>query len=686
MIELKKEKDQTKAIASIKVNNLNFEKEAIELESKMIGYPKTTLVENINKLDQIITRAPGAFGLIPLIDEEEWVGLYIIPRDLTGCYFIPLNIHPHFGNKAKNINFQDLKTISTLSVIPIASFENKIVQKKFYKELGFMTPNYCDFKLMAKYLNENIKTEHLFDVYLFFERNKYAIKEKQQYHHIILNKKLPFKHMSIRSLLFYGDFLEDIVRALFEAQNKYFSQLPDSETNKHDLTEAARFFLMVEMELINILAKMEVDGIAIDFNEFEKIKQQLTEKKGKLSIQLNDELEGQIENIFPVFYDVTDDETLKDLLYKKMSLININEPNKQRVNAETLKSLSHQYPQFENIIEKIIKIRSIDTILNQLINQDFVNGKIYPHFDAFGTVTGRITTNNPNIQGFSKQMRRIIKANEGKVLIGCDFHQEEPRIVASLAQNKHLRDIFEKEDIYTELAKKVFQTSVIDAQQRDLVKTIFLALIYGASDFGIAKQLNITIEQVDKAKKALFSIFPEFQKIKNNFIELARKYGYIKTIGGRKRRFPVFLAPDYVFMRGGTYIPQALENVIRNDIFGMSEDKIKAYFNSLKKDGIEVIDNRNEKKQAERQTLNAYAQGSASDLLKEVIVRINRHPSKKRLGIEFKIFTHDEIVIEANEETKEEAKELLEEIMIQTFKEWFNFPISVSSYISKKWK
>lgn len=313
---------------------------------------------------------------------------------------------------------------------------------------------------------------------------------------------------------------------------------------------------------------------------------------------------------------------------------------------EVLESLMDEHEIVPLIVEhrELIKLKGtyLDA-LPPLVNA--VTGRIHTSFNQAVAATGRLSSQDPNLQNIpirselGRQIRRAFVAGQGKVLVSADYSQIELRILAHLAKDKNLRQAFEKdEDIHTFTAALIFDVKEKDvtARMRNAAKRVNFGIIYGISPFGLAKDLNISQQEAQEFIDKYFLRYPGVKKFMDAQIKFAEEKGYVLTILNRRR-----------------YIPE-----IHSDNMAVQQF-------------------------AQRQAINTPVQGSAADLIKLAMVHIQKELEKKRLRSRMIITVHDELVFNVVEEEKEEVVKFVREQMENSLE--LSVPVKVSMKIGKNW-
>lgn len=362
-------------------------------------------------------------------------------------------------------------------------------------------------------------------------------------------------------------------------------------------------FIDVEMPLLQVLFEMEEAGVSIDRDMFREMAAQAEKKLEKLA--------GTIYDLSQCSFNINSPKQLSDVLFNKLKLPVLKKTKTGiSTDEEVLTKLAreHKLPRLLLEYRQISKLKTtyIDA-LPQLVNPK--TQKIHCIFDQAGTETGRLSCRNPNLQNIpvrTEMGRRIRQAFVPSArydgILSADYSQVELRILAHLSADEALKKAFEEEgDVHRYTASLIFGVGENDVSEemRENAKRVNFGIIYGMSSFGLAKDLGLDPVTAQGFIDAYFARYPKVKTYLDAQIEFARKNGYVKTILGRRRYIPEINNPN---------------NAIRQF--------------------------------AERQAVNAPVQGSAADLIKTAMIRIQRRLKEAGLKSRMILQVHDELVFE----------------------------------------
>lgn len=372
----------------------------------------------------------------------------------------------------------------------------------------------------------------------------------------------------------------------------------------------------IEMPLAPVLARMERTGIAVDLDVLRDMRDRLA---GRC-----DELEREIWDNAGHRFNVASTPQLQDVLFEELEL-----PKTKRIktgystDAASLESISGSHPIIEPILEWRELSKLVSTYLDALpplVNER--TGRVHTTLSQTTAATGRLSSSNPNLQNVpvrreeGREIRRAFVAGEGyDVLLVADYSQIELRVMAHLTEDGGLVEAFESgEDIHATTAAEVFDLplDMVDGPLRDRAKAINYGLAYGLTSYGLSQQIGIPPEEAQEIVDAYMERFPKVAEFLNGAVDRARREGYTTTLFGRRR-----------------YLPDLLST------------------------------NRNRRAMAERMALNAPIQGTAADIIKLAMVRVQDALDRHGLDTQLLLQVHDELILEVPAEELEEARGLV---------------------------
>ncbi|MBP3299952.1 MAG: DNA polymerase I [Clostridia bacterium] len=408
---------------------------------------------------------------------------------------------------------------------------------------------------------------------------------------------------------------------------------------KAELKENGAEFLYYEIELplCTVLARMEDLGFRADKGFLEAFSKQLGEHLVQLEQTVYD-LAGKTFNIYSP-------KQLSEVLFTDLLL----PPGKKTktgysTDNDTLEKLVNHHPIAQAIIDcrHIAKLKS--TYADGLAEKVEDDGRIHTVFMQAVTQTGRISSVEPNLQNIpirtelGRQLRRAFAAKDGHVLVDADYSQIELRILAHIADDKAMQQAFnDGEDIHTATASQVFDLApeMITPQLRSRAKAVNFGIVYGIGDYSLGQDLHISRKEAKRYIEAYLETYTGVRDFMQNTVEFGKEHGYVETVYHRRR-----------------YVPELKAN-----------GHIKAF--------------------GERVCMNAPIQGTAADLIKYAMVKIDRRLKQEEMKTRLILQIHDELILEGPEGEAEKAAALLVEEMESAAQ--LKVPLVAECKIAKNW-
>jgi len=401
-------------------------------------------------------------------------------------------------------------------------------------------------------------------------------------------------------------------------------------------------FKKIEMPLLKVLSTMELNGIKLD-SEF------LKELSNKFHKELK-ELEKSIFKLSNQDFNLASPKQLGEVLFGEMKII--ENPKKTKsgqysTSEEVLSKLAEEHV----IVEKVLEWRSLQKLLNTYVDAlpkqvDTTTERIHAEFNQAVASTGRLSSNNPNLQNIpirNPRGREVRKAficeNENYVMLSADYSQIELRVIAALSEDPNMISAFNKNlDIHSSTASKVFNVKLEDVtkEQRSNAKTVNFGIIYGVSAFGLSNQTSLTRSESKLLIESYYDAYPKLKNYISSQINFARENGYVETILGRKRYLRDINSRN-VIVRGA----------------------------------------------AERNAVNAPVQGSAADIIKIAMIKIHEKFQESNFESKMLVQVHDELVFEVHKKELEQVKKIIKIEMEQAYS--FCVPLKVDMDQGLNW-
>ena len=662
-------------------------------------------------------------GLDPIANE--FVGLSLYSKGQKGLY-IPLHHRSYIsgeevaGQLDPKFVAEQLKILVDSNVKFIeynAKFDTRVIKNK----LGLYIPCWYDAHLAAMCLNENeqhgLKPLH----------SKYVLEGKEdEFSFRGLFDGITFDYVPIKTGYIYA--ARDAVDTyeLAEWQLPYLT--PDNALCKeYGLEDVSKVFWDIEMPCIEVLADMEDTGISFDLEYADE----LSEKYHNL---INEKL-NEFYKILDMYEDEISKYKLKNPGHKLSDPINISSPQQLAIllyDILKIKPVDEQKPRGTGveILEKIdnplcktiLEYRGIEKLLSTYIDKlpNCINeqtGRIHPTFNQYGAKTGRMSSDNPNLQNIpshNKDIRRMFIASPGNVLMSCDFSQQEPRVMTAMCQDaKMIQAYKEGKDLYASIASLAFNKPYEEClefrpdgtinkegkERRSQAKSILLGILYGRGINSVAEQLHTTKAKAQQIQDKVFKGFPAIKKFEEDSIRMAEELGYVTTYWGRKRRLPDMQLDEFEFKWQPGYgddDPLSFDNeVIETEVDEETKDyyikklrrnpyKKKPIYEEANAEGIWIVDNGGKIADATRQCVNSRIQGSAADMSKIAAIIIYNNKRLKELGFKLLVPIHDEYLAECPKEHAKECAELFSECMCAAAKD-IGIPITCDTEVTERW-
>ena len=374
----------------------------------------------------------------------------------------------------------------------------------------------------------------------------------------------------------------------------------------------------IEFPLIQVLCVMEENGVKLD-------KQALKQFAGELESALL-ELRDAIYELAGEEFNISSPKQLGEILFDKLKISSDAKKTKTKqysTGEEVLIRLTDKHP----VVGKVLEFRSLKKLLSTYVDAlpKMINprtGLIHTSYNQSVAATGRLSSNNPNLQNIpireekGREIRKSFIPRSGdRVFLSADYSQIELRLMAHMSQDPLMIDAFQKgEDIHTATAAKIFEISPerVTKEQRSKAKTANFGIIYGISAFGLSQRMNIPRTDAKQLIDSYFKTYSRVRKYMDEMIQKAREKGYVETMLGRRRYLRDILSRNAV-VRGF----------------------------------------------AERNAINAPIQGSAADIIKIAMIRIQEVLNSRKLSTKMILQVHDELVFDVLGQELEEVKQLV---------------------------
>ena len=407
-------------------------------------------------------------------------------------------------------------------------------------------------------------------------------------------------------------------------------------------TQTEKLFREVEVPLITVLGAMEREGIKLDINA-------LQEMSKILEKDIYD-LDKEIQQLAGTSFNISSPKQVGDILFEILKID--DKPKKTKTgqyatSEDILAKLEGKHPIVNKILDyrEIVKLKStyVDA-LPLMVNPR--TGRIHTSFNQVVAVTGRLSSDNPNLQNIpirtvrGKEVRKaFVPRNENHVLMSADYSQIELRIMAAICKDPGLLEAFNsKQDIHAATASKVFSVEIeeVTSDMRRKAKMVNFGIIYGISAFGLAERLNIPRKEAASIIDQYFIKYPLIKDFMDGSIQQAKEKGYVETILGRRRN---------------------LRDINSNNA------TVRGF--------------------AERNAINAPIQGSAADMIKVAMINLHHALNEKQLKTKMLLQVHDELVFDVPKEEIEIVRELIHDKMCNALD--LGVPVEVEIGVGENW-
>ena len=409
-----------------------------------------------------------------------------------------------------------------------------------------------------------------------------------------------------------------------------------------EVNNLGKIFYDIEIPMINVLSEMETEGIKIDTSYLEKLDKEFEEDLEKLKKEIFKKSGEE--------FNLNSPKQLGEILFDKLKLV--SKPKKTKTgqystSEEVLSSLANDH----KIIEDILEWRSLDKLQNTYVKSlpnevSSLTNRVHSSFNQTVTTTGRLSSNNPNLQNIpirtangQKIRRAFIPRGSDYILMAADYSQIELRVIASMSNEENMIDAFvNNQDIHTMTASKIYNVDPenVTREQRGNAKTVNFGIIYGVSAFGLSQQTDLNRSESKVMIDNYFLNYPGLKKYMSDQIDFARNNGYVETIMGRRRY---------------------LQN-------------INSQNNMLRSS-------------SERNAINAPIQGSAADIIKIAMININSELKKQSLKSKMLLQVHDELVFDVHKSEKDQIKDIVKTTMESAVK--LKVPLKIDLEFGKNW-
>ena len=426
-----------------------------------------------------------------------------------------------------------------------------------------------------------------------------------------------------------------------DPQLAYVHAMPELVQRLHDDIESlgqAHLLYDIEIPLARVLARMENIGFEVDVEGIRRYGEQLSAEAA--------ELQQSIYDMVGYTFNINSPKQLQKALFEDLNLPHGKKTKSgYSTNAEVLEGLIGFHP----VIGKILEFRAVtklkSTYCDSLIDKVAADGRIHSSFNQTETRTGRISSTEPNLQNIpvrtprGREFRRFFRAKEGCMLVDADYSQIELRVLAHISGDEHMKEAFLKnQDIHAATAAQVFNVPIeqVTPLMRSRAKAVNFGIVYGIGAFSLSKDIGVTVREAQRYIDAYLSNYSAIDRYMKNVIAQAKADGYVQTIEGRRR-----------------YLPELTASNFNTRSFG------------------------------ERVARNAPIQGTAADIIKIAMIRVDERLTREGLSARLILQVHDELIVEAPAYEMMQVAILLQEEMENAVH--LSVPLTAEAAMGETW-
>ena len=394
---------------------------------------------------------------------------------------------------------------------------------------------------------------------------------------------------------------------------------------------AQPLFEGLEMPLAPVLSRMERNGVRLDTRLLATMSEEMHGHLDQMTQEIYDEAGAGAGMDEPLVFNLNSPKQLGEVLFEKLGL-----PARRRTqtgystDASVLEGLVKSGEQHSHIVQRILEYRELSKLVSTYVDslpKDVYTGtgRVHTSFNQTGSATGRIASQDPNLQNIpvrtesGRRIREAFIASDGAQLVSADYSQVELRVLAHLSDDAGLKDAFHAgEDIHSSTASTVMGLDPEDvtSEHRRIAKAVNFGIVYGMGGFGLATRLEIERKEADAFIEAYFERFPKVRKYMDDTIVGARENGYVQTLLGRRR-----------------YLPEI------------------------------TASNQQARAAAERMAINMPVQGTAAEIIKLAMLRMQERLDETEMRTQMLLQIHDELLFEAPDDEQDALAAIVDEVM-----------------------
>ena len=479
----------------------------------------------------------------------------------------------------------------------------------------------------------NCKFDNMIATYLL----NYNVKDDISYIANTCGYDIPFYDSIVKnnSVIVSNEQLYSILSSkskyIYETKSKYINELVNEEM--------INLFNDIEMPLVSVLASMEINGIRASSEVIDDLHDSLERRLSDLT--------KEIYGYAGCEFNIQSAKQMGEVLFEKLDLPHGKKKGKNGYSTDhdTLIKYYDMHPIIKCILEYRNLYKLMSGYTDKLKSYILEDGKIHTIYKQAITRTGRLSSVLPNLQNIpirSEEGRIIRKAfvpEEGCVLLDADYSQIELRLMAHISKDENMINAFNTgEDIHTKVASDVFDVPIneVTKEQRRTAKAVIFGIVYGISGFGLGENLHLTPKEAKIYIDKYLMMYPKVKEYMDNIVSFAKEHGYVRTLFGRKRVIDELKNTNYIIRKSG-----------------------------------------------ERIALNTPLQGTGADIIKKAMIEIDKELTRRNLNSKMLVQVHDELVFSVPKNELEVTKELVTNIMENTYT--LLVPLKVESDIGDNW-
>jgi len=562
--------------------------------------------------------------------ETNLLGISFSYKDNKACY-IPIAHNKVKGIEKKTV-LEKVKTILEDPSIKKVG-QNIKFDSIVFKKNGINLRSIEDTMLISYVLDAGLNRHNL-DILSEIHLNHKTITYKE----VVGSgkNKLNFSDVTLEKATEYAAEDADITLRLYEILKE-----------RMDKEKLSLIYEIFEKPMIKLLSKLEIKGIKVDKDYLKELSKKYEKRINKIEID--------IYSLAKKKFNIGSPKQLGEIIYNDLKIAKQKKTKKGSLatSANILEDLAYSGHKFPDLVLKWRQLSKLKNTYSDAL-QDHISkksGRVHTSFLLAATNTGRLASSDPNLQNIpiktedGREIRKAFIAEKNNILISADYNQIEMRILADMAGVKELKKAFKNnEDIHNLTASQVFNVPIgsIDSELRRKAKAINFGIIYGITQYGLAKQISVSNQEALDFINAYFKKFPEIKEYMNDTIKFCRKNGYVNNIFGRK-----------IHLRG-----------INDKNFSVRSFQ-------------------------ERAAINAPIQGSAADIIRLAMIKVdNLIKTDKKFKTDILLQIHDELIFETPKESKDYVEKIIKKAMTSVSSSdhhVFSIPLEVTVNSGHNW-